>query len=125
VAVDKTTPYSREFGARMREARMAAEATQAELARALGLTRSSVANIEAGRQHVLAELAVSVAGLLRVDPLWLLVGTQVLGRPQPPQPGVKPAALQRVADELDLLSKHLRELSARASAPINEGNTHG
>lgn len=64
------------FGERVAKARNAAGITQTELAKRLGLTRSSVANIEAGRQHPTVEKASMLATVLRCDPGWLLAGEQ-------------------------------------------------
>ena len=41
-----------EFGRLLREARTTAELTQQEVARRVGLTRTSITNIEGGSQHV-------------------------------------------------------------------------
>ncbi|MFI0510481.1 helix-turn-helix domain-containing protein [Streptomyces sp. WSLK1-5] len=54
-------------GDRVRGARIAARLTQAELAGRLGLVRSSIANIEAGRQRVPLHTFVAIADALRVD----------------------------------------------------------
>lgn len=64
--------YRTRYGERFRAARLNAEMTQTELGDALGLSRSSVANIEAGRQGVYAEDVVRAAVVLGVDPGWLL-----------------------------------------------------
>lgn len=71
---DTTSQYQLDLGARIAQARQAAELTQEELGRALDLTRSSVANIEAGRQAVLAERLVQIGELTGTDPRWLLTG---------------------------------------------------
>lgn len=103
--------YWIKFGGRVRSARTAAHATQTGFAHAAGLSRSSVANIEAGRQHVTAATVVAFARLLRCDPLWLLNGQQPLGWPQPPPPSVTPAALRQAAANLERVWEHLRELA--------------
>jgi transcriptional regulator with XRE-family HTH domain len=69
------------FGARVKQAREAATLSQAELARRLSMTRSSVANIEAGRQKTTVGKAAKIAADLRCDPCWLLVGPQVAEPP--------------------------------------------
>jgi transcriptional regulator with XRE-family HTH domain len=64
------------FGERVKQAREAAGLTQLDLAKKIGLTRSSVANIEAGRQKPTVEKAAMAAIVLRCDPGWLLAGEQ-------------------------------------------------
>ncbi len=66
--------FSVAFGARVKEAREKAKLSQSELAKRLGLTRSSVANIEAGRQHPTVERAAMIVRVVRCDPGWLLAG---------------------------------------------------
>lgn len=53
-----------ELGARVKAARVRCGITQTELAAALGLTRSSIANLEGGRQHPPIHTIVELAGLL-------------------------------------------------------------
>lgn len=81
-----------EFGRRVRAAREKASLTQEQLATALGLTRSSVANIEAGRQRPLLHITAAVAEATGVPADQLLPGPQV----DAAAPG---------------LARHLRELS--------------
>jgi transcriptional regulator with XRE-family HTH domain len=69
------------FGARVKQAREAATFSQTELAKRLSMTRSSVANIEAGRQKPTVGKAAEIASILRCDPCWLLVGPQVAEPP--------------------------------------------
>jgi transcriptional regulator with XRE-family HTH domain len=59
-------------GARVREARTAARMTQAQLAEGLGLTRSSVANLEAGRQRVPLHVFAMIVDTLETEPSKLL-----------------------------------------------------
>ncbi|GAA2623890.1 hypothetical protein GCM10010399_63990 [Dactylosporangium fulvum] len=55
-------------GQRINRARRAVGMTQAGLAEVSGLTRSSVANVEAGRQRIPLHVLAAMAGALRVDP---------------------------------------------------------
>lgn len=71
-----------DFGQRVRAARETAGFTQRELADRLGLTRSSVANIEAGRQRALLHVAAAVAETTGTRPADLVpdhIGTAVSG----------------------------------------------
>lgn len=65
------TDHEREFlvqlGERIRQARRAAGHTQYELAAMVDLTRSSIANIETGRQALSAWSLVRLAALLRIE----------------------------------------------------------
>lgn len=58
---DEAARFYLDFGRRVRAAREASALTQQGLADALGLTRSSVANIEAGRQRVLLHVPAAIA----------------------------------------------------------------
>lgn len=53
-----------EFGRRVRRARQRQRLTQAEVARSLGLTRASIANVESGRQRLLVHQVAQLAALL-------------------------------------------------------------
>lgn len=66
--------YWPEYGQRVKAARIAAGLTQTELASLLALERSSVANIEAGRQQQTAEQVIVTADATGADPRWLLTG---------------------------------------------------
>jgi len=54
------------IGERIRAARVHARTTQTELGQRVGLTRSSIANIEAGRQRVMIHTLLQVADALEV-----------------------------------------------------------
>lgn len=58
----------RMLGVAIREARIKARKTQSELADCVGLTRTSVANIEAGRQRILLHQIEDFAWSLRLTP---------------------------------------------------------
>ena len=59
--------FYEEFGERLREAREAVDLTQRALAERVRMTRSSIANIEAGRHRVLIHQAVELADALGVS----------------------------------------------------------
>lgn len=103
-----TDTYYAEYGSRVREARKAVGITQDELARVLGLTRASVANIEAGRQKQLADQVITTANQLGVDPRWLLTGWSY-----GPAPKLQPMASRRLVDA------HVRALR-RLADQLNE-----
>ena len=61
-----------EFGKRVRSARGKAGLTQEMLASRIGLSRTSVTNIEKGRQKVSLDMVYTVAKALGVDPVTFL-----------------------------------------------------
>jgi transcriptional regulator with XRE-family HTH domain len=72
VTDDPADRFYRLFGANVRAARSNADMTQDTLARKIGMTRSSVANLEAGRQRIPLHLLYEIASALRVEPRELL-----------------------------------------------------
>ncbi|HTZ87266.1 MAG TPA: helix-turn-helix transcriptional regulator [Solirubrobacteraceae bacterium] len=62
----------KEFGSRLRTRRKAAKLTQGELAERVGLTRTSITNIEAGRQHVVLHQLFLLASNVGAEPHELL-----------------------------------------------------
>ena len=63
----RTKGLYEEVGGRIREARMAKDVTQEGLAKRVGLTRTSITNVEAGRQKLLLHTLVEIAEALGVD----------------------------------------------------------
>src|SRR4051812_45072414 len=63
--------FYREFGELVRRAR-GDRVSQADLARRVGMSRGSIANIEVGRQRIPLHLLVVLARELDVDPVSLL-----------------------------------------------------
>nr|WP_294566579.1 helix-turn-helix transcriptional regulator [uncultured Rhodopila sp.] len=60
------------FGEQVRERRDSLRMTQLQLSALIGLTRGSVANIEAGRQSVLLHQFLAIAAALQLTPEQLL-----------------------------------------------------
>ncbi len=60
-------PFYRALGQRLRDARREARLSQIKLANTVGLSRSSIANIESGRQPIYIHALVSIAGQLGVS----------------------------------------------------------
>ena len=58
----------REFGRRLRTARRAVGLTQADVAVRVGLSRTSLTNIERGRQHVLLHMLFDLASAVGKSP---------------------------------------------------------
>jgi transcriptional regulator with XRE-family HTH domain len=80
-----TTTAEQQFhetlGARIQAARKRARVTQDQLAKAIGLTRASVANMEAGRQSVPVQALPVIADVLHAD-----LGTLLRESAQEPWP---------------------------------------
>lgn len=99
--------YNVELGARIAEARNAAGLSQSDLSTRMGLTRSSVANTEAGRQKMRAEQVMAIAEITGSDPRWLLTGWGPMAR----RSGVDATALLAVSDRLQGLAVELCQLA--------------
>lgn len=67
-----------EFGRALKKRRLAANLTQDDLAARVGLGRTSITNIEKGRQQVSLWLFSQLADAVGADPLSLLPGRPVL-----------------------------------------------
>lgn len=76
----------RRFGSRVRALREEKNVTQDELAKRVDLSRTSITNIERGRQRVLLHQMVGIAQALDADPTELI-----------PKPESKPALRDDVA----------------------------
>lgn len=73
-------------GSNIRQARKRREWNQADLAAEVGLTRSSIANVEAGRQKLPIHGLLRIAGALNVRPDSLLPALDELGVSTPQEP---------------------------------------
>jgi transcriptional regulator with XRE-family HTH domain len=78
----------RVFGARLRELREEKSVTQEELARRVDLSRTSITNIEKGRQRVMLHQMVDLARALEAEPQTLLPASDSLTSP-PLRPDVE------------------------------------
>lgn len=68
------------FGQRLGAARISRDMTQAQLGKLIGLSRASVANIEAGRQRILLHQLIFMAGALKLrSPSELIPANLALG----------------------------------------------
>lgn len=68
----RESDFYREFGQRVKNSRVNRGLTQADLATQLGLTRSSVANLESGRQRIQVHLLPVISKALEVGVAELL-----------------------------------------------------
>ena len=72
---DRYVHLYKEIGLRVRQARIAANMTQSGLAAAIRLNRTSITNIERGRQKLLVHTLIEIGRALRVPTEALLVTT--------------------------------------------------
>lgn len=76
-----TAHIYRNLGIRIRELRKSFRQTQDQLAKQVGISRASLANIEAGRQQVLVHHLFALASALQLDsPAQLLLTPQARSR---------------------------------------------
>jgi transcriptional regulator with XRE-family HTH domain len=74
----KTDEFYIAAGKQVRTVREDRGLSQATLARRIGFTRSSVANLEAGRQRITLHLFVLIAKALGIEPAMMLPDTSML-----------------------------------------------
>jgi transcriptional regulator with XRE-family HTH domain len=117
-AVDNAVPmphpdregFYRHFGRAVRRARLDQNLTQADLGRPLDLSRASVANIEAGRQHCALHAAVVLADTLDV-PLTTLL----------PDPGEAPLVMADLQPDTDRYRDDIALVLSRAASDTAQG----
>ncbi len=72
-----TKQFYKDVGLRIRQARQNADnMSQEALAKCVGLSRTSLTNIEKGRQNVLLHTFTQIASVLRISPASLLPSTE-------------------------------------------------
>lgn len=103
------------YGSRLKACRRAAGLSQTEFGEKVGMTRSSIANIEAGRQRSLLDDVERYAAVLNVDPAWLAFGRATVDGPTLPlHAPVSEAELRACVDDAHrltvALSKHAAAL---------------
>lgn len=82
-------PTYEDIGRRIRLYRESRGLTQMELAEASALTRTSIVNIERGRQRFLVHTLLDLARVLRVDPQDLLPASEEIRLPLSPNDALK------------------------------------
>lgn len=107
-------PESATFGDRVAGAREAAGMTQAQLARRLGVKRTTLAAWEEDRSEPRANKLSMVAGLLNVSIMWLLTG-EGDGLDAPEENAVQDPDLAWAVAELREIHAAMRANSERAA----------
>lgn len=116
----------RELGKRLRAARRDAELTQAALAQRIGVSRTSVTNVEQGNQHIPIHVLYQLAGALGVSPASLLPEESALDAPSDESDDMlirrlKPSKRKQVAELLEQIPEDQRKWIYR----VMEGGTTG
>jgi transcriptional regulator with XRE-family HTH domain len=108
------------LGDRLRTARTNCGLSQSGLGNLMDLSRSTITNVEAGRQGVSAHDVLLYSEILRVDPGWLLAGD----RAPAPGPVLKAGELDQVVSrmgvaltEMDGVLSFLASLADEARPP--------
>lgn len=107
--LDGKSDFDRALGERIREARERVGIKQDQLGRAVGLSRTSITNIERGRQGVQAHLLVRLAEVLGRLPAELL-----------PRPTAEPSIPEKMRE----LEPSKREWAERVMRSAKTDNDH-
>lgn len=108
----------RNLGTRIRDLRKSLRQTQDQLARQIGISRASLANIEAGRQQVLVHHLFALASALQLDsPAQLLLAPQARARKSG-------AASPLPLAEDGLTEKQRREVLSLMGDAMQQGGTN-
>ncbi len=103
------------FGRRIRELRTGRELSQQTLAKRVGLTRTSITNVEGGRQHVSLGLIYRLAGALGEPPERLLPTTDAgFGQSEDPLD-------DQMAELSDIDQRFVRQLAEGPAARVVKG----
>lgn len=103
-----------EFGTLLRRHRSDAGLTQSQVAERVGLTRTSITNIERGRQHISLHQLYLLASAVGVDPVALLPDQRTAGD------DVLPANALRVIGEDDEGREFAARVLRKTAAPRPE-----
>jgi transcriptional regulator with XRE-family HTH domain len=103
-------------GRRVREVRIRESLTQSQLADAVGLTRSSIANLEAGRQRIPLHLLVWIAEILHVKASDLLPEKRTFE-----DLIVVPDLTEHLANDEERMRSFVKSTVAKVAAPSLKG----
>jgi transcriptional regulator with XRE-family HTH domain len=92
------------LGARIKARREEVHIRQAELADSIGLSRTSVTNIERGRQRIFLDQFDDICRALNVSPAEIIkdIAHQNAKKPSPRRTSFKPASVQRFLASVEL-----------------------
>jgi len=100
-------------GSRVRGARAGRGMSQAGLAQQIGFTRSSVANLEAGRQRIALHLLVQIARALDLEPAALIPEVAATS-------SVDGAVLEELTEHLDAPAREFVRRAVSQLVPATE-----
>jgi transcriptional regulator with XRE-family HTH domain len=113
-------PIYLDFGQRLRKARRQAKLTQEALGKRVGLSRTSITNIEQGNQHVGLHLLYGLAKAVGVRPVELLPDEQTATSVSPSLDdvlvGMRPPDRVKLRRDMQRLSEEDRERVLRLVA---------
>lgn len=107
------------LGARIRDLRKSLRQTQDQLAKQIGISRASLANIEAGRQQVLVHHLFALASALQLDS-----PAQLLLAPQARAPKAGASSPLPLAED-GLTEKQRREVLSLMGDAMQQGANNG
>lgn len=113
--------WDQAFGQRLALARTNVGVTQAQVGEHLGVSRSSIANMESGRQTICARHVALASVVLRVDARWLLFGDGpgvVPPSPIPPREVLHSVAvLNQITAQVSVVADFLTALTDLPTSP--------
>lgn len=132
IAIPRPITFVNTFGSRLRHARKLRRLTQAELARACGLSQGAIGNYESDSRRSTKNI-FRIAEVLRVEPAWLAMGTGPMERrsalriadasepAQWPFPEIDPARIWALAPEQrQIVSSTLESLLAALESAADD-----
>ena len=110
--------FYKQIGQGIRDARVEAHLTQSQLGDAVGLTRTSITNLEAGRQHIPLHVVARIAAVLKVPARDLFPEDSVFD-----DPIVMPDLSKPLADADERMRSFVQTTVAKVALPSRPGKT--
>lgn len=107
-----------QFGRQLRAARSEARLTQQEVAERVGLTRTSVTNIERGMQHISLRQLYLLAAAVGLHPAQLLPDPEEAAEGVLPEPALR--ELERDAEGRDFAARVFRKSQVQALQRVGD-----
>ena len=110
-------PIYRVMGGVLRDVRERVGRTQEEVARAVSLTRTSLTNIEKGRQKLLVHTFANIASFLGRNPSELFAEVQAKLAEQSPSPTIPANLSRKTHEQISGMIAGTREVNTHANSP--------